>query len=87
MNAVTIDSNRYRAAEMYAKLHNISIRDVVAKSLDLLFGQTSVKNSVSKESDFDKAMALMDTMMIKGGKKIPTDEKGIYALIEQKYSL
>ena len=44
MNAVTIDNNRYRTAEM-----------------------------TDKESDIEKAMAVMDTMMIKGGKPIPTD--------------
>ena len=81
MNAVTIDNNRYRTAEMYAKLHNISIRDVVAKSLDLLFEQTPAETSANKETDLDKAMAIMDTMMIKGGKKIPADEKGVDALI------
>ena len=66
---------------MYAKLHNISIKDVVAKSLDLLLGQSSAETSASKESDLDKAMSIMDTMMIKGGKKIPADEKGVDALI------
>lgn len=81
MNAVTIDNNRYRTAAMYAKLHNISIKDVVAKSLDLLLGQSSAETSASKESDLDKAMSIMDTMMIKGGKKIPADEKGVDALI------
>lgn len=87
MNAVTIDNNRYRTAEMYAKLHNISIKAVVARSLDLLFGQAKTDVLTDKESDFDKAMAVMDSMMIKGGKQIPADENGINALIEQKYEL
>lgn len=87
MNAITIDDNRYKSAEIYAKLHNISIKDVVARSLDLLFRQTSKTELVTNDTDLENAMAIMDSITMKGGKPIPPEENGLDALIDKKYVL
>ena len=46
MNTITIDSNIYKGAEMYAKLHKISIAAVIEKGLTLLLGNDFVKPDV-----------------------------------------
>lgn len=43
MNTITIDSNIYKGAEMYAKLHKISIEAAIEKGLTLLLGNDFVK--------------------------------------------
>lgn len=47
---------------------------------------SSVKK-VDKREKLDQAMALMDTMMVKGGLAVPTDADGLDILAEEKYSL
>ncbi len=37
-------------------------------------------------SEFERAMALMDTMMVHGGAPVPADADGMDIKIEQKYS-
>lgn len=39
MNTVTINSVAYQGAEMYAKLHHISVEAVFEKGIDLLLGK------------------------------------------------
>lgn len=41
----------------------------------------------SKEQDLEKAMALMDTMMVKGGTPVPADEDGKGAIARVKYGV
>lgn len=86
MNTITIDSGIYRRAELYAKLHNISVRDAIERGLTMLVS-TKFSKENKKVSQLDKAMDLMDSMMIKGGKVVPSDANGIEALIETKYKL
>ena len=45
------------------------------------------ENIAKEKNDIEKVMSIMDSMMIKGGKPVPANEKGIDALIEQKYKL
>ena len=77
MNTIAIDSNIYQGAEMYAKLHNISVRDVIEKGVTLLVGKLQAKKDESKAAKLEQAMALMDTMMVKGGKPVPADANGL----------
>ena len=49
MNTITVDSNIYRGAEIYAKLHNISVDRLVEKYL--MTFQMPSSESLNKESD------------------------------------
>ena len=87
MNTITIDSKIYQGAEMYAKLHNISVRDAIEKGISLLVNDLQAKNKKSKNIKLEQAMALMDSMMIQRGKPVPADADGMDALAEMKYKL
>ncbi len=51
MNTITVDSKIYRGAELYAKLHNISVDHLVENFL-LTFQKTSLESeSVTKDTD------------------------------------
>lgn len=39
MNTISINKSLYEGAEIYAKLHHISVEAVVEKGLNLLFGK------------------------------------------------
>ena len=83
MNTITIDSNIYKSAELYAKLHKISVEDVIEKGLTLLLGKLTPKKEVADESaEFEKAMAIMDTMMIQGGEPVPSDVDPMAVFVE-----
>lgn len=86
MNTVTIDSKIYKGVENYAKLHNISIESVIEKGMTLFLG-TLIPTAKKKEKNLDEALALMDSMMIKGGKTIPADEDAMETFVETKYKL
>ena len=75
MNTISIDSDIYHGAEMYAKLHNISVRDVIEKSITMLVGKFQLDKSKTHGKQLEQAMALMDTMMVKGGKAVPADSE------------
>ena len=49
MNTITVDSKIYRGAEIYAKLHNISVDRLVEKYL--MTFQMPSSESLNKESD------------------------------------
>ena len=87
MNTIAINSNMYKGAEMYAKLHHISVEAVVEKGLSLLLEKFHPKEKTVSNSGFEQAMAIMDTMMAKGGKRIPVDENPMDVFVEQKYGL
>ena len=50
MSTITVDSKIYRGAEIYAKLHNISVDSLVEKFL-MKFQIFSESETASKESD------------------------------------
>lgn len=87
MNTIAINSNIYKGAEMYAKLHHISVEAVVEKGLSLLLEKFNPKEKTVSNSELEQAMAIMDTMMAKGGKQIPADENPMDVFVEQKYGL
>lgn len=51
MNTITIDSNIYRGAEIYAKLHNISVERLVEKFLLTFQKPSSEIESISEATD------------------------------------
>lgn len=86
-NTITIDHNIYRGAEMYAKLNNISIKEVVETSLKLLLGhinkpQTDTK---SKWSNYQLSPKIKD-MTLKHRKNVSDDiEVSLFKAMEEKY--
>lgn len=88
MNTVAIDSNIYKGAELYAKLHKISVEAVIEKGLTLLLGKNTLKKEVADEDvELEKAMKLMETMMIQGGKPVPADVDPMAIFVQEKYGL
>ena len=63
MSTITVDSKIYRGAEIYAKLHNISVDSLVEKFL-MKFQISSESETASKESD-DVLDALDENLMRK----------------------
>ena len=51
MNTITVDSKIYRGAEIYAKLHNISVDRLVEKYLMTFQVPSSESESMTKEAD------------------------------------
>lgn len=87
MNTVAIDSNIYKGVEKYAKLHNITVGDVVEKGVLLLIENFQPKESIQKTKKFQDALAYVKTLKAKGGKPVPSDENDLEALVEKKYML
>lgn len=53
MNTITIDSKIYRIAEMYAKLHHVSVETVFEKSVNLFLKKFMVSHEeVSQASKY-----------------------------------
>ena len=48
---------------------------------------TTIAINSNSNSEFEQAMAIMDTMMAKGGKRIPADVNPMDVFVEQKYGL
>ncbi|OZT03656.1 hypothetical protein [Prevotella sp. 885] len=89
MNTITIDSNIYQSVENYAKLHNISVNDVIERGVSLLLGKVlAPKNTDVKETTgFKEALAYVRTLKAQNGKPVPENENGLEALTDLKYKL
>ena len=89
MNTITIDSNIYQSEENYAKLHNISVNDVIERGVSLLLGKVlAPKNTDVKETTgFKEALAYVRTLKAQNGKPVPENENGLEALTDLKYKL
>lgn len=89
MNTITIDSNIYQSVENYAKLHNISVNDVIERGVSLLLGKVlAPKNTDVKETTgFKEALAYVRTLKAQNGKPVPENENGLAALTDLKYKL
>lgn len=86
-NEVSINSEIYKGAEQYAKLHNISVIDTIEKAV-LLFLQKLQPTHGEKDSmKFEEVVSYVKTLAAKGGKPVPADENGLEALVETKYKL
>ena len=89
MNTITIDSNIYQRVENYAKLHNISVNDVIERGVSLLLGKVlaSKNTDVKETTGFKEALAYVRTLKAQNGKPVPENENGLEALTDLKYKL
>ena len=61
MNTLTIDQKIYNGAEMYAKKHNVSVKQLVEDylvSILMMDKTTTVKNDCSDEEKIDETMLI-----------------------------
>lgn len=87
MNTVSIDSNIYKSAESYAKMHNISVTAAIEKAISLFLQKVQPKQKLLETSEFKDALSYVKTLKAKGGKPIPAEENGLDALVSKKYAL
>ena len=74
MNTIAIDSNIYKGAESYAKLHNISVTAAIEKAISLFLQKVQPKQKLLETAEFNDALSYVKTLKAKGGKPIPADE-------------
>lgn len=86
MNTVIINNKTYQSAELYAKLHNVSVSDVVEKAVSLLLQKVQHKQKYTETTEFKEALAYVKSIKAKGGNPIPADENGLEALVTKKYA-
>lgn len=87
MNTVTINNKTYQGVELYARLHNVSVSDVVEKAVLLLLEKLPVKQTLTETIEFREALAFVKAKAAKGGDAVPVDEDGLESLVETKYKL
>ena len=87
MNTIAIDSNIYKGAESYAKLHNISVTAAIEKAVSLFLQKVQSKQKLLETAEFNDALSYVKTLKAKGGKPIPADENSLDALVDKKYAL
>ena len=87
MNTISIDSNIYKGAESYAKLHNISVTVAIEKAISLFLQKVEPKQKLLETAEYIDALSYVKTLKAKGGRPIPADENGIEALVDKKYAL
>ena len=87
MNTISIDSNIYKGAENYAKLHNISVTAAIEKAISLFLQKVQPKQKLLETAEFNDALSYVKTLKAKGGKPIPADENSLDALVDKKYAL
>ena len=75
MNTIAIDSNIYKGAESYAKLHNISVTAAIEKAISLFLQKVQPKQKLLETAEFNDALSYVKTLKAKGGKPIPADER------------
>ena len=80
MNTITIDSNIYQSVENYAKLHNISVNDVIERGVSLLLGKVlAPKNTDVKETTgFKEALAYVRTLKAQNSKPVPENDSELF---------
>ena len=87
MNTIVIDSNIYKGAESYAKLHNISVTAAIEKAISMFLQKVQPKQRLLETEEFRDALSYVKTLKAKGGKPIPADENDLDALVDKKYAL
>lgn len=87
MNTIALNSKTYQGVEMYARLHNVSVSDVVEKAVLLLLQKVEPKQKFTETTEFKQAFAFVKSKAAKGGNSVPVDEDGLEALVEAKYKL
>lgn len=88
MNTIVIDTNIYKSAEIYAKMHNISIKELVEKAIQNVVGQRDSSFKLKKENELSPEIRSL--IGIAQPSKDITDINGREARSEylsEKYSL
>lgn len=70
---------------MYAKMHNITVGDVIEKGVLLLIENIQPKQGIENTKKFQDALAYVKTLKAKGGSPVPDNENSISSLAEKKY--
>lgn len=83
MNTIAIESNIYKGAESYAKLHNISVTAAIEKAISLFLQKVQSKQKLLETAEFNDALSYVKTLKAKGGKPIPADENSLDALVDK----
>ena len=86
MNTIVIDSNIYKGAESYAKMHNISVTAAIEKAISMFLQKVQPKQRLLETEEFRDALSYVKTLKAKGGKPIPADENNLDALVDKKYA-
>ena len=87
MNTIAIDSNIYKGAESYAKLHNISVTAAIEKAISLFLQKVQPKQKLLETAEFNDALSYVKSIVPSEGKPVPADENGLDALVDKKYAL
>ena len=91
MNTITIDSTLYKEAELFAARKNMTVTAffeyAIRKIMKAMPSDTPVK-TYRNTLEFQQALEYMDSFVADDlAKPVPADEKGIDALMEEKYLL
>ncbi len=81
MNTIPVAESTFNGVAQYSRIHNISMEATISKGLALL-----VLDGDNKKRKLDAAYAFIDTIPAKGGKEVPGDERGVDALVDEKYA-
>ena len=87
MNTIVIDSNIYKGAESYAKMHNISVTAAIEKAISMFLQNVQPKQRLLETEEFRDALSYVKTLKAKGCKPIPADENNLDALVDKTYEL
>ena len=89
MNTITIDSTLYKEAERFAAQKNMTMSSfleyAVRKIMKTMSSDAPIK-TYRDTLEYQQALEYMDSFVADDfAKSVPAEEKGIDALVEQKY--
>ena len=87
MDTIAINSNIYKGAESYAKMHNMSVTAAIEKAILLFLQKVQPKQKPMETAEFKDALSYVKTLKATGGRPIPDDENSLEALVDTKYAL
>ena len=87
MDTIAINSNIYKGAESYAKMHNMSVTAAIEKAILLFLQKVQPKQKPMETAEFKDALSYVKTLKATGGRPIPADENSLEALVDTKYAL
>ena len=92
MNTIAVSPNFTNKLPYWHELENLSKDDKITLIAMLSLSIANTEKFVPKKEEpkvekLEQAMALLDTMMVKGGKPVPAEEDGKGALARIKYGV
>ena len=87
MDTIAINSNIYKGAESYAKMHNMSVTAAIEKAILLFLQKVQPKQKPMETAEFKDALSYVKTLKATGGRPIHADENSLEALVDTKYAL